>query len=136
MTDRHVKRKEKVPILLIDCTKIYFGTLQTHEMVIRCQVKPKISDPKANPLAIYKVFVVSKRSKNSPKRETLAIYRKVLWGHVGPHSSPKAPNTVFYDTKRPKRQNNERNEHPLRKSKKVFVSTFLQRRTEKRSQRT
>jgi hypothetical protein len=35
----------------------------------------KMSDPKANPLAIYKVFVVSEGSKNSPKRDPLAIYK-------------------------------------------------------------
>ena len=90
MTDRHVKRKEKVPVLLIDCTKTYFGTLQTHEMVIRCQVKPKINDPKANPLAIYKVFVVSKKSKNSPKSDPLAIYK----GFVAPFWPPFQPKTT------------------------------------------
>ena len=61
MTDRHGKRKEKVPILLFDCAKMNFGTLQTHEIVGRCQVTPKMSDPKGIPLVFYKGFVVSKR---------------------------------------------------------------------------
>ena len=79
-----------MPILVTGLTKIYFRTLQTHEMVIRCQIKPKISAPKANPLAIYKVFVVSKRSKNSPKRDPLAIYK----GFVAPFWPPFQPKTT------------------------------------------
>ena len=77
----------------------------------------------AIPIAIYKGFVVFQKTKHTPKGTPIAIYEGFVVSkltYINQKGNPAALCLCFLKTA----PTNERNEHLLLKSKKVFVTSF------------